>query len=147
MATFNPFLDFTEQLARGVHQIGTHTYKVALTNTAPINTQTGWSLANHPAPVAANGYPAGGASVTVTISETAGLTTVQGQEVTFTATAGGIGPFRYAVLYNDTATSPADAAVAFWDYGASITLGEAEAIKLRFNNQSPGTILTVAFAA
>lgn len=147
MAIFNQFLDFTEQLSRGVHQIGTHTYKVALTNTAPINTQTGWSLANHPAPAAANGYPAGGATVTVTISETAGLTTIQGQEVTFTATAGGIGPFRYAVLYNDTATSPADAAVAFWDYGSSQTLAEGEAIKLRFNNQSPGTILTVGFAA
>lgn len=145
MAVFNQFLDFTEQLSRGVHQFGTHTYRVALTNTAPINTQTGWSVAQHPAPAAANGYPAGGATTSITVSETGGLTTVQGTEVIFTATAGGIGPFRYAILYNDTATSPNDAAVGFWDYGASQTLAAGESIRLRFNNQNPGTILTVGF--
>lgn len=145
MPAFNQFNDFTEQLSRGVHNFGANTFRLALTNTAPVATQTGWSLANYPAPTAANGYPAGGAIVTVTISETGGLTTIQGAEVTFTATAGGIGPFRYAVLYNDTATSPADAGIGWWDYGSSITLQEAESLRVRFNNANPGNILTVNF--
>ena len=38
MATsaFNKFQDFSEQLAKGVHNFSTNTFKVALTNTAPV---------------------------------------------------------------------------------------------------------------
>jgi hypothetical protein len=147
MAAFNQFNDFTEQLNRGVHNFGSNVYKVALTNTAPTAAQTSWNTTNHPAPAAANGYTAGGPTVTITLSETAGLTTVQGNEVTITATAGGIGPFRYAILYNDSATSPSKAPVGWWDYGSSITLAEGESIRVRFNNANPGTILTTNFGA
>ena len=54
--------------------------------------------------------------------------TISGTAVTFTATAGGIGPLRYAILYNDTATSPADALVAYWDYGSSQTVSAGETV-------------------
>lgn len=144
MATYNKFQDFSEQLIRGVHDWDAHTFKVALTNTAPVATQTTWNTTDHPAPAAANGYTAGGTATTISISETTGTTTVQGTQVVFTATAGGIGPFRYAILYNDTATSPADAAVAWWDYGSSITLADTETFTVKFNNTTPGTILTLA---
>mgnify|MGYP000220677081 CR=1 FL=1 len=143
MAAYNKFQDFSEQLVRGVHDWDAHTFKIALTNTAPITTQTTWNLTDHPAPAAANGYTAGGAATTISISETTGTTTVQGTQVVFTATAGGIGPFRYAVLYNDTATSPADAAVAYWDYGSSVTLADTETFTVKFNNTTPGTIFTL----
>jgi hypothetical protein len=143
MATYNKFQDFSEQLIRGVHDWDAHTFKVALTNTAPVATQTTWNTTDHPAPAAANGYTAGGTATTISISETTGTTTVQGTQVVFTATAGGIGPFRYAILYNDTATSPADAAVAWWDYGSSITLADTETFTVKFNNTTPGTILTL----
>lgn len=144
MATYNKFQDFSEQLIRGVHDWDAHTFKVALTNTAPVATQTTWNTTDHPAPAAANGYTAGGTATTISISETTGTTTVQGTQVVFTATAGGIGPFRYAILYNDSATSPADAAVAWWDYGSSITLADTETFTVKFNNTTPGTILTLA---
>lgn len=145
MATsaWNKFQDFTEQFTRGVHDFDAHTIKVALTNTAPVATQTTWNVTDHPAPAAANGYTAGGTATTITISETTGTTTVSGTQVVFTATAGGIGPFRYAVVYNDTATSPADAAIAWLDYGSSITLGDTETLTVKFNNTSPGTMFTV----
>lgn len=143
-SSWNKFQDFSEQLIRGVHDWDAHTFKVALTNTAPVATQTTWNTTDHPAPAAANGYTAGGTATTVSISETTGTTTVQGTQVVFTATAGGIGPFRYAVLYNDTATSPADAAIAYFDYGSSITLGDTETLTIKFNNASPGTMFTLA---
>ena len=142
MATYTKFQDFVEQLERGVHNFGTHVFKVALTNTAPVSTQTTWNLTDHPAPAAANGYPAGGATITVTISETGGISTVQGAQVDITATAGGIGPYRYAVLYNDSATSPLKAAIAWFDKGASESLAVNEILRLQFNGTSPGTIHT-----
>lgn len=143
-SSWNKFQDFSEQFARGVHDFDAHTFKIALTNTAPTATQTTWNVTDHPAPAAANGYTAGGTATTISLSEATGTSTVQGTQVVFTATAGGIGPFRYAVLYNDTATSPADAAVAYFDYGTSITLGDTETLTVKFNNASPGTMFTLA---
>lgn len=145
MATFNKFQDFSEQLARGVHDFDAHTYKVALTNTLPVNTQVSLdTVTNHPAPTNTNGYPAGGTATTISISETTGTTTVSGTQVVFTASGGTLGPFQYYILYNDTATSPADALVGWWDHGASITLNDTEAFTVKFSNASPGAIFTLA---
>jgi hypothetical protein len=144
-SSWNKFQDFSEQLIRGVHDFDAHTFKIALTNTAPVATQVSFdSVTNHAAPAAANGYTAGGTATTVAISETTGTTTLTGTQVVFTATAGGIGPFRYAVLYNDTATSPADALIAYFDYAAAVTLGDTETFTVKFNNASPGTMVTLA---
>jgi hypothetical protein len=145
MATsaWNRFNDFTEQLVRGVHDWDAHTFKVALTNTAPIATQTTWNTTDHPAPTSANGYTAGGATVSsITVSETSGTTTVAAAQVVFTAT-GALGPFRYAVLYNDSATSPVDAAISWFDYGSAITLSSGETFTVKFNNANPGTLFTI----
>lgn len=145
MATYNKFQDYTEQLSKGVHIWGTHTFKVALTDTAPVATQTTWNTTDHPAPAAANGYTAGGNTLSATVSEASGTTTAVDDQTTFTAAGGSIGPFRYAILYNDSATSPADAAVAWWDYGSSITLLDGESFKVSFNNDdTDGTIWTLA---
>ena len=143
MAAYNKFQDFSEQLVRGVHDWDAHTFKIALTNTAPVATQTTWNTTDHPAPASSSGYTAGGTATTIAVSETTGTTTVTGTQVVFTATAGGIGPFRYAVLYNDSATSPADAAVAWWDYASSITISDTETFTVKFNNTTPGTIFTL----
>ena len=143
MAAYNKFQDFTEQLVRGLHDWDAHTFKIALTNTAPVATQTTWNTTDHPAPAAANGYTAGGTATTIAVSETTGTTTVTGTQVVFTASGGNLGPFRYAILYNDTATSPADAAIAWWDYASSITLADTETFTVKFNNTTPGTIFTL----
>lgn len=145
MPAYNKFQDFSEQLIRGVHDWDVHTFKIALTNTAPIAAQSSLdTVTNHPAPAAVNGYPAGGQTTTISISETGGLTIVRGTQVTFTASGGTIGPFRYVLLYNDTATSPVDALIAWWDYGSSITLNDTETFTVQFNNTSPGTIFTLS---
>lgn len=143
MPAYNKFNDFSEQLSRSVHNWGTHVFKIALTNTAPLASQTTWNLTDHPAPVAANGYTAGGPTVPISISETGGVTTIQGSQVVITATTGGIGPYRYAVLYNDSATSPLKAVVSWFDKGASESLAVSEALTLLFGGANPGTIHTV----
>lgn len=142
MATsaYNKFQDFSEQLVNGVHDFDAHTFKVALTNSAPVATNT--VLANITQIANGNGYTTGGTATTVAVSETTGTTTVTGTEVVFTA-SGTLGPFQYAVLYNDTPTSPADPLIAWFDYGSAITLGTGETFTVRFNNASPGTIFTL----
>ena len=142
MATsaWTKYQDFSEQLIRGVHDWDAHTFKVALTNTLPVNTHTSLSQIGEIA--AGNGYTAGGNTTTITISESAGTTTVSGTEVVFTAT-GVVPTFRYAVLYNDTATSPADALIASFDYGAAVNLTNGDTFTVRFNNASPGTMFTL----
>ena len=145
MATYNKFLDFSEQLIRGVHDWDAHTFKIALTNTLPVNTQVSLdTVTDHPAPAAANGYTAGGTATTITIAEVTGTTTVSGTQVVFTAAGGQLGPFRYAILYNDTATSPVDALIAWWDYGSpGVTLADTETFTVKFSNATPGAILTL----
>lgn len=143
MATsaFNKFQDFSDQLIRGVHDFDAHVFKVALTNSAPVATNT--ILANITQIANGNGYTTGGSATTITVSETTGTTTVSGTEVVFTA-SGAVGPFQYAVLYNDTATSPADALIGWFDYGSPVTMASGETFTVKFNNSSPGTIFTLA---
>jgi hypothetical protein len=142
MATYNKFQDFSEQLVNGVQNFLTDSFKIALSNTLPVNTNT--ILANITQISAGNGYTSGGTAVaSIGISESAGTTTVTGTQVVFTASGGSIGPFRYAVLYNDTTASPAKPLVAWWDYGSAVTLNDTDSFTVKFNNASPGTIFTV----
>lgn len=142
MATLTKFQDFSEQLTKGKHQFGTDAFKVMLTNTAPV-AATDTIKANITDISAGNGYTAGGASVTVAESESGGTTTVTATSASWTASGGTIGPFRYAVLYNDTQTSPAKPLVASVDYGSAVTVADGDTFTVLFNNASPGTAFTV----
>lgn len=142
MAAVTKFQDFSEQLAKGVHQWAAHTFKLALTNSAPLATNT--LLSDITQISGTNGYTTGGTATTIAVSETTGTTTITGTQVVFTASGGAMGQFRYLVLYNDSATSPLDALVQFWDITTPVTLADGESYTFKFNNASPGTILTLA---
>jgi len=141
MATYNKIQDFTEQLCKGVHQCHAagHTFKVMLTNSAPVATNT--ILSNITEIAAGNGYTAGGEDAQNDLSETTGTATVSAVDVVWTASGGTIGAFQYVVLYNDTATSPLDALIAWWDYGGSITLAVGETFTVDFGSNSLFTLV------
>ncbi len=143
MATYNKINDFTEQLMKGVHVWQTHTFRVALSNSA---ITAGTTILGEVTQITQqNGYTTGGYPTSINaLFETTGTTTVQAAQVVYTASGGTIGPFRYVVLYNDSATSPVDALVAWWDYGSSISLLDGETFTVKFNNANPGTIFTLA---
>lgn len=103
------------------------TIKVYLTNNAP-NAATHVVKADIAELGAGGGYAAGGYDTQNDISRTGAVTSVTGVDVTITAAGGSIGPFRYAVLYDDTPTSPADPLLGWWDYGSGLTLADGESI-------------------
>lgn len=140
MATQNKFNDYTNQLVRAKHDWSSHVFKVMLTNTAPSAANTVKGDITEIG--AGNGYTAGGPATTPTISSAAGVATINGTQVVITASGGSIGPFRYAVLYNDSQASPAKPLVSYIDYGASQTLNDGESLTVKFNNASPGVINT-----
>lgn len=143
MATsaWNKFHDFSEQLVLGVHDFDANTFKVVLTNSAPTAGNT--VLTDITQIANGGGYTTGGETTTIGISESSGTTTVTGTEIVWTGTGSGFGPFRYAVLYNDSSTSPADALIAWFDYGSSISVGAGETFTLRFSTTSPGSMFTL----
>ena len=132
MAAFNKYDAFIDEVSKGGHNLQTAVYKCALTNTAPVPaSQTVWNTTVAPAPAAANGYPAGGNTPVVSSAATAaGVFKLVLADTVFTATAGGMGPFRYAILYNSSAGNKA---VGYYDYGSSITLADTETFTVDFD--------------
>lgn len=120
MAALTKVQSFVEALAEKIHNLGSDTLKIMLVNSpAPLNTNTQKSDLTEIS--AGNGYSAGGTALTVTSSaQASGTYKLIANDVVFTASGGSIGPFRYAVLYNDTAGN--DELIGFWDYGTNITL-------------------------
>jgi len=87
MASFNKFNAFVADLANKMHNLGSDTLKIMLTDAAPVATNT---VKSHIAEIAAgNGYAAGGGAVTITSSAQLGGTyKLVGSNVTFTAAGG-----------------------------------------------------------
>lgn len=129
MATFNKFNSFVEALAEKAHNLGSDTLKVTFT-----------AAAN--APVATNTVLGDLTQITLTYvdtqtlvvsssSQTSGTYKLVLADLVVTATGGAIGPFRYVVIYNDTAAS--DELIGWYDYGSEITLAAGETITLDFD--------------
>ena len=119
MASFVKYNCFLKDLAEKKHDFSADSFKVALTNRAPV-VATDRVLADISEIAAGNGYAAGGNAATFNSSSQAGgvYKSVLNDPATWTATGGSIGPFRYAVLYNATA----NLLVGYYDYGVAVTL-------------------------
>jgi hypothetical protein len=130
VATFNKFQPFVEALAEKAHNLGSDTLKVVLTNSAPTASMAALSEITQVAN--GNGYTTGGTAATISSSaQSSGTYKLVLADVVFTASTGTIGPFRYAVLHNDTSTT--DLLIGYWDYGSSITLQDTETFTVDFD--------------
>lgn len=131
MASYNKFNAFVENLLITKLDFDADVFKVMLTNVAPVATNS--VKADLTEIAAGNGYTAGGTVTSVTHSRSGGTSKITGTDVVFTASGGTIGPFRYAVWYDDTPTSPADPLISWWDYGSSVTLNSGETFTVDFD--------------
>jgi hypothetical protein len=130
LAVYNKFNVFTQDLVQGAHNFSTNTFKVMLTDVAPIATNA--VKANITEIAAGNGYSAGGTATTIGLSNTSGTETVTATTVTITASGGSIAQFRYAVLYNSTQTTPLGPLVAWFDNGSEINLTSGSSVQISF---------------
>lgn len=122
---FTKFHMFIDELSAGGHNLKTDVFKLALTNTAPtVGTDTVWNTTVYPPPAAANGYTAGGNTLTNTTgAQSGGILKFILSDTVFTAAGGNLGPFRYSVMYN---SSKSNKVVGYYDYGASVTLADTD---------------------
>jgi hypothetical protein len=135
MAAFNKFDAFAEAIAEKVHNLATDTLKVYLSNATP-SASADAVKADLTEIAAGNGYTAGGNTAAQTSSAQVGglYKLVLADPAAFTASGGTIGPFRYAVLYNDTTAS--DNLIGWWDYSAAITLSAGDSFTVDFSPTS-----------
>ena len=122
MAAYVKYNDFVEQLCKGIHHLHSagDDVKVVIHSDAPTE-PTDVSLSNL-TQISGTGYTAGGIDILNDITEspvgTANLTSgLASTDAVWTAGAGGFTAAQYVSIYNDTATSPADALIASWNYG------------------------------
>lgn len=135
MASFNKFNSFVEAIAEKVHNLGSDQLVIALTNTAPNATDT--QLSNLTQITYTN---LSSRNITTTSSaQSSGTYKLTLTDLVLTA-SGSVGPFRYVVIYNDTATN--DELVGYYDYGSSISLANGETFTIDFDGSNG--VLTIA---
>ena len=131
MATYNKFYCLVEDLAEKKHNLASDTLKVAFSNAsnAP-SASADVKLADIDTVSVANLD-----SVTLTVSsssQTSGTYKLVVADKTMTA-SGAVGPFRYVIIYNETAAN--DELIAWYDYGSEVTLASGDTFKLDFGDQ------------
>lgn len=129
MATYNKFYPYVADLHNGEHDLGSDQLVVALTNTLPIATNAVLAEITE----VAYTYCSTRNITTISSTQAAGIYKLLLTDLVLSASGGAVGPFRYAVIYNDTPTSPANPLICWADYGSSITLSAGESITLDFH--------------
>ena len=130
MASFNKFNAFVADVANKVHNLGSDTLKIMLSNTAP--TATNAIKTDITEIAAGNGYSAGGGAASlVSSAQSSGTYTLKLNNTTFTAAGGTIGPFRYCVLYN--ATPASGNLIGWYDYGTALSITSGNSFQVQFD--------------
>jgi hypothetical protein len=135
MATFTKFQPFVENLAEKVFNLGSDQLVVALTNTVPNATDGTLSQISE---ISYTNLSSRNITTTSS-SQSSGTYKLVLQDLVLTA-SGAVGPFRYIVVYSDTAAS--DQLIAYYDYGSSISLASGDTFTVDFD--ATGGFLTLA---
>ena len=124
MASFNKFQQYIGDLHNGVHNFGSDQFTIALSNSAPVATNSVLADLTQISYTNASSRNL----VKASSGQTSGSFAHLFNDLTITASGGSVGPFRYVAIYNNTPTSPLDPLVGYFDYGSSITLSDTETL-------------------
>jgi hypothetical protein len=138
MATFTRPDVFSLNLANKVYDLDSDTFRWALTNTTPVAGSTNL-LSNVTQITGTNGYTtvADGAGLVATMSalSSSGQTTTMAKSSTDVVTAtGAVGPFQWAVLIDDTPTSPLNPVVGWIAHASAITMANTDTYTISSGN-------------
>jgi len=129
MATFNKIHVFVEDLAHKVHNLGSDTLQVALTNAAnPPVAATDGQLTD----LTQIAYTNLSSQVITTTSSahTSGTYKLVLQDLVLTA-SGAVAAFQYVTLFNQDAAN--DELIGYYDYGSEVTLASGETFTIDFD--------------
>lgn len=123
---YNKFNAFVADVANKVHNLGSDTLEIALTNVAPVATNT--VIGN----ITEISYTNCSTRTFTASSSTqsSGLYSLIASQIVLTA-SGAVGPFRYFVIYNSTASGKN--LIGWYDYGSSITLAASDTFTVGFD--------------
>lgn len=130
MASFTKFQPFVENLAEKVFNLGSDVLKVALTNSAPAGTESTLSQITE---ISYTNLSARTLTIS-TSAQAAGTYKLVIADLVLTASGGSVAPFRYVVIYDDTAAS--DQLIAYFDYASSLTLNDGDTLTLDFDGSN-----------
>lgn len=138
MASFNKFNTFVQALAHKLHDLESDQITVALCAAANAPAAGDAVLTDLTEATYTN---CSSRDVTTSSSgQTSGTYKLVLADLTLTASGGSVGPFRYVVLYNNTATN--DELIGWYDYGSDLTLADGESLTIDFS--AANGVLTLA---
>jgi hypothetical protein len=130
MAVYNKFHAFIEQVAEKVHNLGSDQLVVALLAAANAPSAADDALLGDVTQISYTNLSSRNIT-TSSSAQTGGTYKLVLADLVLTASGGSVGPFRYVVIYNDTATS--DPLIGWYDYGSDITLADGETFTVDFD--------------
>jgi hypothetical protein len=146
MVAYVKFEQFTEDLAHGVHDLGSEQLTIALfpAATVPsvsadavladIGTETVYTnLSTRNITLGSSGQATGTYDLVL-------------NDLTLTASGGAVAAFRYVVVYNDGTTALVNPLICYFDYGSDLVLADGESLVIDFESDGPtdGSLFTLA---
>lgn len=130
-APFNKFQAFVANLANGAFSMNADPLYVMFTNVAPQPTNAIQSDITEITP--SGGYASGGIQVLIASSAQVNgvYSLIPVGNVVISASGGDIGPFRWIVLYDQSA--PAGALIGWYDFGQSVLVENGLTFTMEFN--------------
>lgn len=131
MKQLKPFHGLPELLAHGRMNLGANDLYILLATKEPSQATDVYREDLPDELPTGGGYVAGGLPVETTRSkQVGGIYQLDGTGPTFTAKGGQIGPFRFAVVYNQTGGG----LVGFADYQEDVTLADGDSMRIELTN-------------
>lgn len=134
VSTVTAYDNFFEDLGKGLINMSTDTFKVILVTSSYTFNSSHNELADITGELTSgNGYTTGGATIAnPTWAFASGVTKYDGDNVSWSASGGAIGPVTGAIIYDDTSTG--DKLMCYMDFGGEQTAGDSTDFKVTFDD-------------